>query len=249
MPSHPRRAEVEPVRWADLADGFRRYHRQGEHVSIVGPTGSGKTMLGLNLCMLIGSRRAKDGRPARVTVMATKPRDRTLQALGWPRVRDWPPAYGQEHCVVWPSAPNPETAALRKRQAFGPIMRQIYQEGGQTVYIDEVAYFSEQPPNGLGMAATLTEYWQSARALDLTLVAGTQRPRHVPRAMWSECSWLFVFRVEDLDDLRRVAEVGGRDRLLGAVEGLGGHEFVVVHRPRGGGRAMYVSRVESESER
>ena len=217
-------------------------------MSIVGPTGSGKSVLGVCLVQLLGAKPARDRRPARVTVFATKPRDRTVAALKWKVIRsarEWPPGYGDEHVVVWPRVADPQHAAIRKRATFEPIMRAIYQEGGQTLYVDEAAYFEERPPSGLGLAPLMSEYWTSARSLDLTLIAGTQRPRNVSRAMWSEPTWLFVFRVHDLDDLRRVGEIAGdRDELEAAVRHLGGHEFICVYRPRAGERVMIASRVE-----
>jgi energy-coupling factor transporter ATP-binding protein EcfA2 len=237
---------LQVMAWPTFAEFFRREHRQGEHVSIVGPTGSGKSVLGLSLCKIIGDRPARDGRPARVVVFATKPRDRTVAALGWPSVKEWPPGYGQEHVVVWPRPRDPDTAARQQRVVFRKVMQAIYREGGQTVYIDEAAYFERQPPTGLGLGGLMEQYWQTARSLDLTLIAGTQRPRLVSRSMWSEPSWVFIFRVHDEDDLRRVAEAaGGRAHVVEAAQRLGGHEFLVVRRARGGERELYVSRVST----
>lgn len=235
---------LQVVDWPAFAELFRNEHRQGEHVSLVGPTGSGKSVLGLSLCRIIGSRMASDRRPARVVAFATKPRDRTVSALGWPTVKEWPPGYGQEHVVVWPKPSDPDTAASQQRRVIRPIMQAIYREGGQTVYIDEAAYFERPPPTGLGLAGLVEQYWQTARSLDLTLIAGTQRPRLVSRSMWSEPSWVFIFRVHDEDDLKRVAEAaGGRAAIVEAASRLGGHEFLVVRRARGGERELYVSRV------
>lgn len=236
-------AAATVLEWPAFAELFRRRHRQGEHVAIVGPTGSGKSVLGLALCTIIASRQATDGRPARVVVLATKPRDRTVSALGWPRITEWPPGYGQEHVIVWPRPRDPETRAARQSRAFARVMRAIYTEGGQTVYIDEVSYFERKPPNGLGLAALIEEFWQSARSLDLTLIAGTQRPRHVTLSMWSEPTWLFAFRLEDENDLKRVGELGGRRQFEAIHSELGAHEFVCVYRPRHGERAYFVSRV------
>jgi energy-coupling factor transporter ATP-binding protein EcfA2 len=245
-----RRVAAEPVvaptvlRWDDFARFFRSKHRAGEHVAIVGPTGSGKTVLELELAKIIGSRPASDGRPSRVVIFGTKPRDRTLSALGWPVIREWPPHYGQEHVIVWPRPRDVQTAARRQARVFREVMRAIYREGGQTVCIDEVADFEEsESSGGFGLGGVIAQYWRAARALDLTLIAATQRPRNVGRGMWSEPTWVCVFRVDDEDDFKRVRELGDRDSLEAIHDRLGGHEFVCVYRPRGGERAYIVSRV------
>lgn len=241
-------ASVRVVPWESFAQLFAKSHKQGEHVAIVGPTGSGKSELELELARILAARRTRTKRPASVTVLAVKPRDDTVQRLvaeGWPVLKKWPPSYGQEHNVVWPKAKTPSTAARDQRRVLGPLLDTIYQEGGQTVCIDEAAYFERPLPRGLGLGATMELYWASARSLNLTLVAATQRPRMVSRSMWSEPSFVFVFRPEDGDDLKRVAELCGRkDDVLELAPQLGAFEFLCVQRQRGGGRGLYVSRVE-----
>lgn len=258
-PESPAVQEIDPpatvtaLPWEQFAAMFFEEHEPGEHCSIVGPTGSGKSVLGVFLARILGLRKTTDEkggyrRPARVTVFATKPRDRTISALGWPVIRssrDWPPGHGKEHVIVWPRTPDPGQAKIRARATIEPILRAIYQEGRQTIYVDEVATFTGRPPEGMGLRGLMAEFWQTGRSLELTVIAGTQRPVEVPRSMWSEPAWLFVFRLHDFDDLRRVGEIAGdRDELRAAVEHLGGHEFICVHRPRSGERRMFASRVE-----
>lgn len=232
------------VGWEDFSRTFRGAHKQGEHVAIVGQTGSGKSVLGLSLCKIVGERTGKDRRPARVVVLATKPRDDTVTSLGWPVVKKWPPSYGQEHCVVWPRGGPPDTETARQRRVFRPLLNVIYQEGGQTVCIDEAFYFEDSPPDGLGLKGVMTKIWTNARSNKLTLIAATQRPRHVTVSMWTEPSWLFVFSVDDEDDLRRVAELSGmKAAVLDIVPQLGGHEFLCIRRQRTGEKQLYVSKV------
>ncbi len=232
---------------------FAREHTQGEHVGIVGVNGSGKSVLELELAKIIGARKARNGRPASVTVLAVKPRDETLERLvaeGWPVLKAWPPSYGQEHNVVWPKASRPSTAAREQRAVFRPLLDAIYHEGGQTVCIDEAAYFERPLPSGLGLHGTMEQYWSSARSLKLTLIAGTQRPRNVTRSMWSEPAWLFIFSLHDRDDLKRVAELSGRrEEVLELAPQLGGFEFLCVRRQANGTRELYVSRVERKPAR
>jgi len=237
---------ISIIRWEKLSEVFSRSHKQGEHVAIVGQTGSGKSVVGLSLCRIISKRKARDGRPARVVVLGTKPRDDTMTKLvgDWPVVKKWPPSYGQEHCIVWPRGRTPDQMVARQRATFRPLLDTIYHEGGQTLYIDEAGHFETPPPKGLGLETTMEQYWTSARSLSLSLIAGTQRPRHVSRSMWSEPSWVFIFAPDDEDDLRRVAELSGaKNSVLNVASALGPHEFVCVHRPRGGRKQLYVSKV------
>lgn len=237
--------QVQVLPWEKFAEMFRGAHKQGEHVAIVGPTGSGKSVLGLSLCKIIGARMGKDRRPARVVVLATKPRDDTVSSLGWPVIKKWPPSYGQEHVIVWPRGGPPDTETSRQRAVFRPLLNTIYQEGGQTVCIDEAFYFEDSPPDGLGLKGVMTKFWTNARSNKLTLVAATQRPRHVTVSMWTEPSWVFIFHPDDLEDLKRVAEMSGaKDAVLEITPQLGGHEFMCIRRQRANEIQIYVSKVQ-----
>lgn len=237
-------ADFTVMEWADFTPMFQRAHKQGEHIAIVGQTGSGKSVLGVELCKVIGGRMGTDRRPARVVILGTKPRDDTLTASGWPIIKKWPPAYGQEHCIVWPRGGDPDTAPARQRTIFRPLLNTIYREGGQTVCIDEAGYFEEPPPEGLGLKTMMGQYWTNARGNKLTLIAGTQRPRHVTRSMWSEPSWVFIFEPDDEDDLKRVAEMSGKkEAVLEIAPQLGPHEFLCVRRQRSHPKTLYVSKV------
>lgn len=244
----PDTAESIPrVAWADMAASISEHFEQGQHIAVVGPTGSGKTVLCTELVTLLGARLAADGRPARVVALGTKPRDRSLSALkrrGFVQIKKWPPSYAQEHVIVWPKYGDPDTAKERQSRVFRALLNRIFAEGGQTVYIDELATFSDPPPEGLGLSRLMNEYFTNARALDISVIAGTQRPRNVPRSMWSEPSLVFIFTPDDDDDLKRVAEIGRKQQVLDAVPHLAEHEFLAVGR-RGYFRGkIAISRVE-----
>ena len=245
-----REAQPNVLHWEQFSDMFASAHRQGEHIAIVGPTGSGKTVLGLELCKTIGARKGEDRRPSRVVVLQYKPRDDTLRKIlpedQWPVIKHWPPSFGQEHCIVWVRGGPPSKAAAEQRKVFRPLLDAIYVEGGQTVYIPEAAHMERPIPHGPGLQGSMEEFWSSARSNYLTLISDTQRPRQVTRLMWSEPAWIMIFAVDDEDDLKRVAEVSGRKlEIYKFVPNLGSHEFVCVRRQKhGGAREVYVSRVD-----
>lgn len=245
---------LEPVvlQWDDFQALFATRHKQGEHLAAVGPNGSGKTLLCLECCKIIGARTDSSGRPSSVVVLQYKPRDDTLRQVlpenDWKVIKKWPPGFGSEHAIVWPRGGPPSTAAKRQRAVFMPLMDTIYQEGGQTVYVPEAAYFERPIPNGLGMGGTMEQYWSTARSLKITMISDTQRPRQVTRLMWSEPVWLFIFALSDWEDIKRVGELSEFKReVMTIVPKLGPHEFLAVQRERrkGGQKALYVSRVDA----
>lgn len=227
---------VERVPWEAVCETFASEHKLGEHVACVGKTGSGKSLLMLELLKARGERRAADGRPTRIAVLANKNRDRTMAGLGWPRIRqqrDWPPGYGEEQCIVWPPYGDARVAPRRQRAIFDHVLVEISASGNQIVYVDEVAYFTERPPEGLGLGNGLSQLWSTGRSSGVSLVGATQRPMRVPRAMWSESDWLFVFSLRDAEDVKRVSDFGERQLLRETVPRLDKHEFLMVrHSPR-----------------
>lgn len=231
-------AAVERVPWEGVRDYFAAEHELGEHVAACGPTGCGKTTVIAELLKARGERTTVRGRPVCITAFGVKRRDDTLARLitrdGWHRIKalkEWPPAYGEEHTVAWPPIGPVSGRARRLRPFFRGILDEIDESGNQIVFIDEAAYFERPLPNGLGMASALEEIWTTSRSGGVTLVAATQRPRRVSRSMWSEPYWLLIFRPEDEEDIKRVAQLSGSKQLvLDTVPGLDTHEFLLLRR-------------------
>jgi hypothetical protein len=187
---------VESLPWDEFMARFR--WRQGEHVSLIGPTGSGKTTLALALLPL----------RTYVCVFGTKPKDDTLTTLirreGYKRIKRWPPGATRRRVVLWPSVPRMEDIAIQ-RPVFAEAMAEIYHEGGWTAVFDEVWYTSAF----LGLARPHTVLWTQARALNVTVVASTQRPANVPLQMYSEPTHVFLWQMTELTDRKRIAQFGG----------------------------------------
>jgi len=190
--------QVAYVPWAD----FRRRlgWQQGEHVTLIGKTRSGKTTLALQLLPL---RRF-------VAVLATKPRDPLIERLrsqGYKVTRTWPvPAEVYERVVFWPRVETMGDQWAQER-AVANMLENIYAEGGWTVYLDEVRYVSE--PSYLGLRSHVQLLWTQGRSLGVTVVAGSQRPAWVPLEAFSQCDHLFLWRESDDANLKRVASIAG----------------------------------------
>lgn len=209
--------------WADFLERFA--WRQGEHVALVGPTGTGKTTLALAIL----PRRAYS------VVIGTKPKDRTLDRLqrtdGYLRIRSWPPPNADiRRVLLWPpfrALGDTRRQAAVLRDAIGGIFAQ----GGWCLFADDVQYLQRQ----LGLAGELATLWLQARSVRITVVAATQRPRWVPREMWSQSTHLFIWHTSDPDDLRSLAGLGGADtrQVREAVQGLGLHECLYVNTRTG----------------
>lgn len=207
---------VTRLTWDEFLDWWP--WQQGEHVSLIGPTGQGKTTLALEILKL----------RAWVVALATKPRDATLDGLkreGWHKIEAWPPPRQARRVLLWPPFKKPE---YERRQAavMAEALEEIFEKGGWTVFADEVAYLVDE----LGLDTWLKRYWSQGRSLKLTLVAATQRPAFVPLAMYSQASWLFLWRSNDRRDLDRLAGLGTADAALvrREVQSLPQHEVLVV---------------------
>lgn len=242
------------VPWEKLCRYVAAEFELGEHVSCEGPTGSGKSVLMRGLLMEIAATldvpTGGTTRPVRISALGIKNTDKTLAGFGWPRITklaDWPPGYGEEHVLAWPRYGTASSAAKLHAEFFRPVLDQIKNGGPGIAYIDEVAYFAEKPPDGLGLGNQLNQFWIMARSDHVSLWGATQRPTRVPRAMWSEASWMFLFRPEDEEDHKTLAERSGQKQLvLDVLPTLDDHEFLMLRR-RGGGREGRIAVVSQVS--
>lgn len=148
-----------------------------------------------------------------MVIVATKPADETVEALGWPTVTKWPPnswRHETAQVVYWAKAPTLDEAGMaQQRAAVDDLLNQLWKPRSNVIVaFDEIAYIETD----LGLSRKITRYYREARALGISILASTQRPAQVSRYMHSESAWCAFFAGKDEDDRKRMAEVAGDRR-------------------------------------
>lgn len=201
--------------------------KTGEHLTTIGPTGSGKTVLNRELL------RRRDY----VVVLGVKNRDPELygpfEREGYQRTRTFdpePPADADQAKVLF--VPQTEKHGTEgravKAKAFRQVLNDVYDVGGWTVYIDDVQYSSQQ----LRLAPELEELWMLGRSESVTVVASSQEPVDIPVMAYGMATHLFLFKNPDLYRAKRMAELAGVNREIAqeTILQLPEHEFLYIDK-------------------
>ncbi len=217
-------------------------YRKGEHVTVVGPTGCGKSVL----CYQLIEATARPSLP--VVSLVKKPRDKVItgwaKKLGLRRVRHWPPppvwpwqAQKPVGWVVWPKTNFTDVQLDRahKSAVFRRALMDSYRRGDRIVYVDDTYGISEI----LKLDNELIELWTELRSMDGGLWTSFQKPTHVPTWAYGQASHLFLFNDPDRRTRDRFAEIGGVDPDLvrDTVLALDEHQVLYIRRA---GRRMCI---------
>lgn len=211
-----RRRDVAPaprVDWYEWRDWFAREWKQDEHLSLIGPTGTGKTALAVDLIRI---------RSFRVFVM-TKPADdkleRALQRQGYLRVPAFPrePPDDVDRYLLWPNGSGDLSAngLLTQRTILHDAFVKIFRgpQGGAPgrwcICLDEARYVSD--PSFIGLQRDVKQLLIQGRSLRIAMVLNYQRPSWVPAEAYDQVSHLFIAHDNDRRNIQRFREIGGVD--------------------------------------
>lgn len=171
--------------------------KQGDHVTVMGPTGCGKTWLCADLLQM---RRY-------VVVICSKSRDRTIQRFhGYRILDDWDDRYYRDtKVIIWPKARTLDEAKANLRPQIKKALDGIYVEGGWTANLDDLKYLC----TGLGLKADIETMYGQVRSNDSSLVGCAQRPYGMVQPALDQATHWLMFHQSDGRDTDRMAEVAG----------------------------------------
>jgi hypothetical protein len=222
---------VEVLSWDDFLAEFQWW--QGEHITAIGPTKSGKTTLFRELM-----RRARRERthPWQV-VTATKRRDEILDTFkpeGFVKMPTWQVHDAEVFSKVMLAPPLPSAAKKGKQaDAIREALTSIYLQGGWMVLLDELKHIAGY----LKLEAEVELLLHQGRSAGITVVSAVQRPRHVPLMAYDQADHIFMWESRDSNIRKRLAEIGGKSDPDLIEYGLGQlpsrHAFLYIHPSTG----------------
>lgn len=215
---------IPEVSFEDFYQDFYDTWMQGEHLALIGKTGTGKTTLASDLLQI------RDY----VIALAVKRRDDTLdlfKSQGY-RMLEYKPItgltipYNAFHVVIKirPSSLRDTSQAQRVYH----VLDKVFRDGGWCVYLDDTGYMT----GSLGMKRPLVVLLSQARSNGTSVVTALVQPtsitQGVPTETLRQIRHLIAWRYDDEPSIESIARIGGLDKKLlpQIMRELDPHDFI-----------------------
>jgi energy-coupling factor transporter ATP-binding protein EcfA2 len=205
---------VEKITYNDFLNLMHRKWKLGQHIGVIGPTGSGKTFIVRDLLSL----------KKHAVAIGTKSKDKTLEAYEFTRRETWPPEWNEHHILLWKKPKN--LGDYREQQALVYLtMNDLYKRGGYALYFDDLYYVAIT----LNLKRPVQMLYTQVRSQGVSIIASMQRPAWVPLEAVSQATYLTIFKIRSRLDVERAADGMGCDRkeLMLAIGALEEYEFLL----------------------
>lgn len=219
--------------WDEFEEEFDSLWKPGQHVSLIAPTGEGKSTFA---AALLGMRRY-------VLVIDPKGGDDIVSAMGLRRLPDWPGERKMDRLleederqgrpsryIIGPAVHRKETWPKLKGAARRTLDG-AWDMQGWTLYVDELQVLADREM--MNLAGEVRRWLVSARSPGRrTFVSSFQAPRRVPLEAMQQPSWMCLAYTRDATVLDRTAEVAGRPKaeVRGLMRELDEFHWMIVPR-------------------
>lgn len=193
---------AKEIPFDQFMERWPRVYKQDQHVTVIGPTGCGKTTL---VTELVKPRK-------HVVAFGVKHVDETMKKLvndnvaNWHRAQQWNRRpRSAERVVLWPKANDLDKVMDLHKKVFGDALRSIYKIGHWTIWMDELTYLADHA----GLKKMIRQMYILARSNRISLVGGAQRPTWIPLEAYNQATHLILFRTGYEADLKKMSAFNG----------------------------------------